>query len=149
MELESRVLTEDCLPAVVALEAGSHATPWSEGMFRSEMTQGISYFRVFVERESGLLAGYGGFWNMAGDGNITNVTVAPAFRQRGIGGQIVRHLLGAMRTMGMEYASLEVRKSNQAAIQLYRSCGFGLLGERPGYYSDGEAALIYGQRLQT
>lgn len=147
MELESRRLSEDDLQAVTRLEAESHPTPWSEGMFRAEMRQGISYFRIFVERETGLLAGYGGFWNMVGDGNITNVTVATEFRRRGIGRQIVLHLLSAMRQAGMEYASLEVRKSNQGAIQLYRACGFDLLGERPGYYSDGETALIFGQRL--
>ncbi|HPH02956.1 MAG TPA: ribosomal protein S18-alanine N-acetyltransferase [Spirochaetota bacterium] len=147
MDLVIRPLAEADLPGVLALEEVSHPTPWSEGMFRSEMTQEISCFLVVHECTSGRLVGYGGFWNMVGDGNITNVTVAPEFRRRGIGRRIVEELLERMRQQTMEYASLEVRDSNASAIHLYESCGFSLLGRRPGYYGDGETARIYGRRL--
>jgi ribosomal-protein-alanine N-acetyltransferase len=147
MELIPLAFAQEHLASVLAIESLSHATPWSEGMLRSEMTNGISYFRVFVEQASGSLAGYGGFWNMVGDGNITNVTVSPDWRRRGVGRLIVQHLLEAMRGFKMEYASLEVRQSNLAAIRLYQACGFSLLGTRPKYYGDGETALIFGRLL--
>lgn len=147
MELVPLPLTEKDIPAVLALEQISHPTPWSEGMFRSEMTQEISCFIVYQDCSTGSLVGYGGFWNMVGDGNITNVTVSPEFRRQGVGRRIVEDLLVRMRERKMEFASLEVRDSNAPAIHLYESCGFSLLGRRPGYYADGETARIYGRRL--
>jgi ribosomal protein S18 acetylase RimI-like enzyme len=36
---------------------------------------------------------------------------------------------------------LEVRKSNEPAILLYRSLDFEVAGERANYYANGEAAL--------
>jgi len=37
--------------------------------------------------------------------------------------------------------ALEVRRSNQAAIALYRSVGFRAVGLRRAYYADGEDAV--------
>jgi ribosomal-protein-alanine N-acetyltransferase len=37
---------------------------------------------------------------------------------------------------------LEVRRSNSAAIQLYRKLGFSVTGVRPGYYADNQEDAI-------
>jgi ribosomal-protein-alanine N-acetyltransferase len=44
---------------------------------------------------------------------------------------------------GAELATLEVRVSNQAAVNLYHKFGFQIVGRRPRYYRDnGEDALL-------
>ena len=46
-------------------------------------------------------------------------------------------------------ATLEVRPSNQVAIDLYRSFGFVVVGRRAGYYRDNaeDALLMTSNRL--
>lgn len=41
---------------------------------------------------------------------------------------------------------LEVHERNNAARQLYRTMGFEEVGQRPKYYSDGGAAILYNYR---
>jgi len=143
--------------------------PWSRRMFEGELGTEIAKFWVFslaqgwrAEREGGAaerayaqdscllasqIAAYGGFWNMAGDGNITNLTVAPEYRGQGFGKFVLQFLLREMTGMRMEYASLEVRASNAAAIALYLACGFTQVGRRERYYGNGEDALLYTKKL--
>jgi ribosomal protein S18 acetylase RimI-like enzyme len=42
---------------------------------------------------------------------------------------------------------LEVRASNRAALGLYAAAGFERRGLRPGYYADGECAVVMGVTL--
>ena len=88
------------------------------------------------------LAGYAGGMIVDGDVQILKVGVDPAFRRRGIARELVGRVASDARNLGARTASLEVRASNEGAQDFYRALGFEGIGERPRYYSDGEAALI-------
>ena len=93
------------------------------------------------------LVGNCGVRNIAGDGEITNVSVDPACRRQRVGTELMNKLLETGRSMGIEAFTLEVRASNQAAIRLYESFGFLLEGTRRNFYEDPrEDALIYWKR---
>ena len=62
---------------------------------------------------------------------ILYIETAPGQRRRGIAKGLLRSLLSA--APGATY--LEVRESNEAALGLYRQCGFQAAGRRAGYYS--------------
>lgn len=66
---------------------------------------------------------------VAGEAEILNLAVDPAFRRRGAASTLVRSL-------DSEVVFLEVRESNQAAIRLYANLGFQQQGSRPNYYTD-------------
>ena len=52
-------------------------------------------------------------------------------------------LLSYLSNLGAAYATLEVRVSNERAINLYKSLGFISVGKRKKYYEDnGEDAYI-------
>ena len=63
---------------------------------------------------------------------ILNLAVDPRFRRRGIARELLRNALNESASVWF----LEVRESNQAAIFLYKSLGFRVVGTRPGYYSN-------------
>ena len=70
---------------------------------------------------------------------ILNVAVDPSYRRRGMGGSLVRELIG--KNPGTVF--LEVRQSNLAARKLYHSLGFETVGVRPDYYRDPvESAIV-------
>lgn len=74
-----------------------------------------------------------------GEREILNVAVAASHRRRGIARSLVKEEFAAFRGTWF----LEVRESNTAAIQLYKSLGFQPTGRRQDYYNDpGEAAIV-------
>jgi ribosomal-protein-alanine acetyltransferase len=79
------------------------------------------------------VAGFIVFRLVAGDeGEILNLAVDPGRRRLGVGMRLLRHALAA----GAEVWYLEVRASNEAAVQFYRRAGFRAVGTRHRYYSN-------------
>ncbi len=72
-------------------------------------------------------------------GWVASIGVDPDYRRRGIGRSLLREcesLLGTRRIR------LSLRKSNQAALALYRSSGYVQVDLWRKYYRDGEDALV-------
>ncbi|WP_225913926.1 GNAT family N-acetyltransferase [Leptolyngbya ohadii] len=88
------------------------------------------------------LIGLGCLWSIAEEAHITVLAIDPDYRQLGLGQAILYALLVSAEQRGLEWATLEVRAGNAAAIRLYEKFGFREVGRRKGYYSDGEDALI-------
>jgi [ribosomal protein S18]-alanine N-acetyltransferase len=85
------------------------------------------------------------------DAEILTIGVAPWARRRGMARALIADLARRARQRGMRRVLLEVAADNQAAIALYHSVGFVLLGERPCYYRrpQGDAdALVFGLPLE-
>lgn len=80
-------------------------------------------------------------------GHITSLSVMRTYRRMGIAEKLMRQSLYAMcELFKAEYVSLHVRKSNRAALHLYRdSLNFEVQSIEKSYYQDGEDA--YAMRL--
>jgi len=130
-EVLLRPMTEADLDLVAALERESYPFPWSEGIFRDCLR--VGYVCRVVELDLALI-GYGVMSHGAGEAHILNLCVRESMRGRGIGRNLLRHLLQQAAGAGMDEAFLEVRPSNLAAIRLYQSMGFEPVGVRRGYY---------------
>lgn len=66
--------------------------------------------------------------------NLLNIAVRAEVQRRGIARQFLQHCLGEFAEQGMKHCFLEVRRSNRAALELYRQLGFNGIGERKNYY---------------
>ena len=119
--------------------------PWSLESMKSELSGLNETLYLIAELpESKQIVAYGGIWLVAGEGQITNLAVHPAFRRRGYGRMVLTHLIAEAEARGARCETLEVRRSNYAAQALYQSMGFCEMGCRRGYYSDNhEDALVY------
>jgi len=77
---------------------------------------------------------------------IATIGVLTEYRGRGIG----RALLQACeQRLALPRVRLNVRISNQVAIQLYQTSGYERAGIWPAYYQDGEDALIMEKALSV
>jgi len=129
------------LPALHAIEEASYPDPWTEGMFRQELTNASSHFYVVFLGEE--LIGYGGFWFVIGEAHITKLTVSEAYRGRGYGKELMEFLFQKGAALGAATFRLEVREGNIAARRLYAGLGFEEVGLRKGYYiRTNETAVI-------
>ena len=64
--------------------------------------------------------------------SINNIAVSENYRRKGIARALLQKMLSDLS--GADSVTLEVRKSNAAAIALYESFGFERVGERRGFY---------------
>ena len=102
--------------------------PWDARVFVDALAAGHRYLAA---RVGGTLVGYAGLGRAGPKAEVHTIAVDPAHRGRGIGRVLLRALLALA---GSAPVFLEVRTDNEAAIALYRSEGFAVVGTRHGYY---------------
>lgn len=75
-------------------------------------------------------------WAVADELHVINVATHPDHRRCGAARALLAELLTHARANRVRLVVLEVRRSNRAALSLYRSHGFCAMGIRRGYYAD-------------
>jgi ribosomal-protein-alanine N-acetyltransferase len=107
----------------------------------AELTREIALPWV-IRAKSGLVVGFLLAWSVADELHLLELASHPEYRRQGFGRALLHALVVHARQQRKRLLLLEVRRSNQAAIALYESCGFQMTGVRRAYYSDtGEDAL--------
>lgn len=140
-----RRMTPDDVPFISRLEEETFSMPWSADSFLEMISKEDA--RYYVAEKDGRLLGGCGVLMIAGEGNITNVVIAPEARNRGIGTAMLEHLIREGEREGLTAYTLEVRVSNAPAIHVYEKLGFVSAGIRPGFYEKPtEDAVIYWKR---
>ena len=140
-----RRMTPEDVPFISQLEEETFSMPWSASSFLEMISKEDA--RYYVAEEDGRILGGCGVLMVAGEGNITNVVIAPASRNRGIGTAMLQHLMMEGDKEGLTAYTLEVRVSNVVAIHVYEKLGFESVGVRPGFYEKpAEDALIFWKR---
>jgi ribosomal-protein-alanine N-acetyltransferase len=82
-------------------------------------------------------------------GHIKDLAVAPEFRGQGVGETLLKRGLQELSRQGARSVKLEVRRGNEAAINLYEKYGFEYLRTLPKYYPDGEDAYVFVTNLES
>ena len=140
-EITIRRMTMDDVDGVYAVEIGTFVDAWSRDAFVSDMKNPVA--RYLVAEQDGKIIGYAGAWVILDESHITNIAVDEPFRGRGVGTEVTRALMQYAANLGVQYLTLEVRRSNLVAQKMYQSLGFLKLGLRKRYYEDnGEDAII-------
>lgn len=114
-----------------AIEQRCHAFFWSEAVFAS--SQGESYLNYRID-VAGVMAGFIISRLVADEATLFNIAVDPGYQRRGLGRQLLIHLIGELEARNITTVWLEVRISNTAARALYRQQGFNEVTTRKDYY---------------
>jgi ribosomal-protein-alanine N-acetyltransferase len=140
-----RKMTVADLPQVMEIENQAFSNPWSLEMVKKELVQAWSTVLLLEEHTPAgwAVRAFSIFWLVADEVHILNVAAHRDYRRQGIGRRIMEASLHTGREHRCRLATLEVRRGNVAAINLYTSLGFRAVGLRPRYYSDdGEDAVV-------
>jgi ribosomal-protein-alanine N-acetyltransferase len=119
------------LAAAYAIEQRSHAFPWSEKTFASN--QGDRYFNLRLDVD-GEMAAFAVTQVVLDEATLFNIAVDPAWQRKGLGRQLLEHLIRELEARDVLTLWLEVRASNTPAIALYESLGFNEATIRRNYY---------------
>ncbi len=142
--LKLQPLTLEDLEEVLSIEREAYKSPWSMAHFERELDNPIS-FTYALRRAPGnkdRLAGYVIFWVVYGEAHILNVTIRSGLRRRGLGTWLMHEVLSMMEKNMVADVFLEVRRSNSAAMALYKKLGFKETFERKNYYGDEDAMVL-------
>jgi ribosomal-protein-alanine N-acetyltransferase len=128
-------LAHDDIDDVLAIEEAAFTNPWTRAMYIAELDNpGVSY--CFLARDAqGRAVGFCSFWRVLDELHINNLAVRPELRRAGIGSFLLSFVLKTGGALGARRATLEVRRSNEAALMLYKRFGFTVAGVRADYYS--------------
>ena len=139
-------LTTEHTKAIFNILSQSFANPWSEDTIKTLLlSENAECFGVF---EEDTLAGYLALEWVLDEGSLSDVAVLPEYRKKGIANILMKELLSEAEKRQLQFVTLEVRKGNIPAINLYKKFGFEEVGKRPRYYKDPvEDALLMTKNL--
>jgi [ribosomal protein S18]-alanine N-acetyltransferase len=137
--------------AVLALEVASQQRPlgW-DALVRDVATDadaGADAVTLVARDGERRVVGHASARRMVEEVHVLRLVVAEAHRRAGVGRALLDGLVDWAGRIDAARITLEVRASNVAALELYRRAGFVTLGERPGYYPDGEDARVCTREL--
>jgi ribosomal-protein-alanine N-acetyltransferase len=133
------------LDAVMEIERVSFRSPWSRQVFLEEMARDWAHVDVVREAEGPhrRVVAFGNYWLVADEVHVLNLATHPQARRSGHASRMLAHMIDFARRELCRYVTLEVRRSNAAALRLYRRFAFRAVGVRPNYYAeDQEDAIV-------
>ena len=134
------------VPTIQEIERHIFSTPWPRNAYYRELASRNSAYYIVLRRDGAgepAIVGYGGMWRMYDEAHVTTIGVRQDLQHHGYGRILFAGLVQAAYDMGAKWITLEVRASNDNAMQMYELYGFKVIGRRKGYYTDnGEDAIV-------
>lgn len=150
MKINLCSMNESHIDGVLEISNLSFHMPWSRESIENELKNNLAHY-VIAQDENGKVIGYGGIWIVVDEGDITNIAVHPDYRGQHIGSMILKEMIRVCAHKNVTAMTLEVRKSNIAAQNLYKKFGFIAEAVRPKYYEDNDedAILMWKRDIQS
>jgi [ribosomal protein S18]-alanine N-acetyltransferase len=130
------------LDQVMAIERVSFRSPDTAKVLLEEMARDWAHVDVVRDPERRVVA-FSNYWLVADEVHVLNLATHPNERRLGHASRLLARLIEVGRQRKCRFVTLEVRRSNAAALRLYRRFGFRAAGVRPNYYAeDQEDAIV-------
>ena len=124
------------------LEAACFHDPWPLEQIVYEWKENpvANLYSATIDDE---VVGYIDFFITFDSASVARVCVANEYRRNGIAKALIEKMVEVCKKQAepVENITLEVRESNEAAIELYKKNGFKTITKKKLYYSDGEDAI--------
>ena len=149
--LEIKPAIADQVEQILALDQLCFGGIWSkDGYLREIDSPNASLQLLWLTDEltearslSPELIGIACMWSIVDEAHITLLGIHPQYRHQGLGMLLLNSLLQEAKEKNLHHATLEVKVTNDKAIQLYKKFGFQIAGTRKNYYpKTGEDASI-------
>lgn len=141
-------LTLDFATDTAKLEKECFSIPRTENAIKEELELDYSHHLAAFIDDS--FCGYIGVYEICGEAYINDLAVRSEFRRKGVAEKLIVSAAEGAAARNCAFISLEVRKSNVAALALYDKVGFSRVGVRPNFYSKpSEDAIVMTKTLTT
>ncbi len=130
MAIHIRDAADRDLTRIIEIERLAFPAPWTLASFQRELTLPFSRIMVALpatshelgrdDNDGGTIAGFLCRWLIADECHVLNIAVHPESRRLGIGTVMLTEAIAEARSSGVAVVTLEVRRANLPARQLYR-----------------------------
>lgn len=129
------------LEAIKEIEDESFINPFAKEDLLYEISQNpVSNFLVL--EKDGLVVGFLDYWVTFDSATIDQIAIKKSERNQGFAKILLEKSINDLKELGeVSFFTLEVRASNEPAINLYKSFGFQKVTIKEKYYDDGEDAI--------
>lgn len=129
------------LEAIKEIEDESFRIPFTKADLLYEISQNpVSNFLVL--EKDGNVIGFIDYWVTFDSATIDQIAIKKSERNQGFAKILLEKSINDLKELGeVSFFTLEVRASNEPAINLYKSFGFQKVTIKEKYYDDGEDAI--------
>ncbi len=135
-----RKFTPNDLKRVFEIESMSFNQSYGIEMVQQLYEMGVGFL---VAEEDGYVIGYVIFWIKYEDqGHIISIAVDKNYRRLGAGTQLLVKAISILSLLNIRAIYLEVNENNIGAVEFYKTFNFKIDRVVPGYYENGDGAII-------
>ena len=135
-----RKFTPNDLKRVFEIEIMSFNQSYGIEMVQQLYEMGVGFL---VAEEDGYVIGYVIFWIKYEDqGHIISIAVDKNYRRLGAGTQLLVKAISILSLLNIRAIYLEVNENNTGAVEFYKTFNFKIDRVVPGYYENGDGAII-------
>ena len=135
-----RKFTPTDLKRVFEIENMSFNQSYGINMFQQLYEMGIGFL---VAEDEGYVIGYVMFWiKYENQGHIISIAVDKNYRRKGAGTQLLVKAIAILSLLNISTIYLEVNENNEGAVEFYKNFNFKIDRTVPGYYENGDGAII-------
>ena len=149
MDYKVRFLEKADLEQIYEIEKECFINPWKLSDLEYELSENpVNKFLVL--EIDGKVVGFNDFMITFNSATISQIAITKDFRRKGFGTILLNEMEKCFPKEGddiVENVTLEVRASNEPAIELYKKHGYEVVVKKPHYYPDGEDAIYMVKRL--
>ncbi len=133
----SEILEQD-FEEIFTIEQKAFEEPWTLGMLKNCFGKQYLNLKLTIDNK---IIGYVLCHYLFDEASIFNIAIDPTYQGQGLSKKLLDHLTTILKKHKISSIFLEVRVSNQVAINLYKSFEFEQIGFRKNYYrySDGSS----------
>lgn len=106
-----------------------------------------NFTKVLVYEKEEQIIGFLMYTELEETADVVDIVVKEEYRQKRVASCLLDAMISELKD-SVKLLTLEVRKSNVAAISLYKKFGFEIINTRKKYYANQEDAYLMGRRLE-
>ena len=129
------------MPVLAAMETEYPGYPaWGEHGLAAELEKKFSV--TLTAGSDGVLLGFINFWVLPPQIQLNSIVVAAKAVRRGVAAALIGKLGEYAKKSACTEVDLEVNEHNAPAMALYCKLGFKVVGRRPKFYNNSDAAVL-------
>ena len=138
--IEIRDMTASDLMKVMEIEYKCFIAPWNKEQMLYELNEN-KFAHLAVILNNNVVAGFYDYWHTFDSATISQIAVEPMYQRHQFGSKLLEEIIKDCQAKKVRTITLEVRKNNEKAVNLYQKYGFKTSLVKEKYYSNGDDAL--------
>ena len=138
--IEIRDMEDRDITRVMEIESITFIAPWKKEEMLYELHDN-KFAHLAVISKDNVIVGFYDYWHTFDSATIAQIAVDPAYQRQHLGSLLLEEIIKECYAKKVRNITLEVRKNNEKAVNLYLKHGFITSLVKEKYYTNGDDAL--------